>query len=102
MDPWNDDIAYHFHTTLSVLSFLVSSLLLVASSVSPLVCTCVVKILAQQWLKGITQLLLAGFLNYFSHVRSQIIPEQRICGLLRIFSDCARNPTLKSCNSHMR
>jgi len=63
MGLWNDDIAYYFHTTLSVFSFLVSSLLLVVSSVSPLACTCVAKILAQQWLKGITQLLLAGFLN---------------------------------------
>jgi hypothetical protein len=67
--PWNDDIAYHFHTTLSAFSFLVSSSLLVVSSVSPLVCTCVAKIVAQQWLKGITHLLLAGFLNYLSHVR---------------------------------
>jgi hypothetical protein len=35
------------------------------------------------------------------HVRSQIIPEQKIHGLLRIFSNCARNHTLKSCKSHM-
>ena len=81
MGPWNDDIAYHFHTTLSVFSFLVSSLLLVVSSVSPLVCTCVAKILAQQWLKGITQLLLAGFLNYLSHVRSKLFQnrEYMVC-----------------------